>query len=350
MSQFQHPQVNVPQINNEEAKKLAQTINLQDSQAVVQYGIGTQTKISDFSDSLLQEIRNKDAGHVGTALGDLMMKIKEVDAGSLAQKEGLLSKLFGGLKAQITKLMTRYEKLSTQIDSIVDSLDKAKMDLLRDITLLDKLYEKNLEHLGELDLYIEAGKIRLEEVKTTILPEFQKKAQETNDPLDAQKVQDVGAAINRFEKKLHDLQLTRMLALQTAPQVRLIQQNNQTLVEKIQSSILTTIPLWKNQIVIAISLFRQKSALELQTQVTDMTNKMLSQNSELLKQGSIDIARESERGIVEIETLQKVNNDLVSTIEETLKIQSEGRAKRAQAEVELEKMEAELKTRLQTLS
>jgi len=333
-----------------EATALAKTIDLQDSNTVVQYGVAAQTKISDFSDTLLQEIRGKDAGHVGTALTDLMLRIKDVDAGSISQKQGLFGKMFGGMKAQIIKLMGRYEKIATQIDRIVESLDRARMDLLRDITLLDKLYDQNLNHLKELDLYIEAGKLRLEEVRTTLLPELEAKAQETKDPIDAQNVQDLNAAMVRFEKKIHDMALTRMIAVQTAPQVRLIQQNNQTLVEKIQSSILNTIPLWKNQIVIAVSLFRQKEALELQREVTDMTNQMLSKNSEMLKQGSIEIATESERGIVEIETLQKVNNDLITTIEETLRIQTEGRQKRQAAEVELAKMEEELKDRLTRIS
>ena len=338
----------LPAVRTEEARKIAKTINLQDSQSVVQYGIATQTKISDFSDNLLQEIRGKDAGHVGAALGDLMMRIKDVDADALSEKKGFFGKLFGNLKAQVVKFMSRYEKLSTQIDQIVEKLETARMDLIKDITLLDKLYEKNLEHLQELDVYIEAGKLRVEEVRTTMVPEFEKRAAESNDPIDAQKLQDLNAAINRFEKKLHDMQLTRMIAVQTGPQVRLIQQNNQVLVEKVQSSVLNTIPLWKNQIVIAISLFRQRSALELQREVTDMTNQMLTKNSEMLKQGSVEIAKESERGIVEIETLQKVNADLVSTIEETLRIQAEGKEKRKLAELELGKMEDELKNRLRS--
>lgn len=332
----------------EEAKKIATSIDLRDSQAVVQYGIATQVKISDFSDSVLQEIRNKDSGHVGEALTDLMTRIREVDAGSLGQQKSVLGRLFSNIKNQIARFMSRFEKLTGQIDQIVNKLETSRMSLIKDITMLDKLYEKNLEHLQELDLYIEAGKLKLEEVRTSMLPEFEKKAAETNDPLDAQRLQDLNNAINRFEKKLHDMQLTRMLAIQTGPQVRLIQQNNQSLVEKIQSSILTTIPLWKNQIVIAISLFRQKGALELQRQVSDMTNQMLNKNSEMLKQGSIEIAKESERGIVEIETLQKVNTDLISTIEETLKIQKEGREKRLSAEVELKRLEDDLKTRLRS--
>lgn len=337
-------------LEQKEIEKIASSINIQDSQTVIQYGVGVQTKISDFSDTLLHGIRGKDAGHVGTSLSDLMLKIKEVDAGSLSQKPGMFGKLFGGIKAQVLKVMSRYEKVSVQIDRIVDSLDKARMDLLKDITMLDKLYEKNLEHLKDLDLYVAAGKLKLQEVKDQILPQVVKRAEESQDPLDAQKVQDLNNAINRFEKKLHDMQLTRMIAIQTAPQVRLIQQNNQILVEKIQSSILNTIPLWKNQIVIAVSLFRQSEALKLQREVTDMTNQMLAKNSELLKQGSIETAKESERGIVEIETLQKVNDDLISTIEETLKIQAEGREKRAAAEKELQTMEDQLKQRLQTIS
>jgi len=331
------------------AQEIAKSIDLNDSQAVVQYGVGAQAKIAGFADTMLNEVRNKDSGYVGETLQNLMLHIKGVDIDSLSKDPGLFSKLLGGLKAQFTRFMSRYEKLSTQIDRTLSELEKARMQLLRDITMLDSLYVKNTEYLADLDIYIAAGQIKLDQARKEVLPALEKKANESNDPVDAQKLQDFNQFLNRFEKKLHDMKLSRMISIQTGPQIRLIQNNNQTLVEKIQSSIINTIPLWKNQIVIAISLFRQKGALALQKEVTDTTNELLMKNSEMLKQGSLDIARESERGIVDIETLQKVNTDLVSTLEETLKIQAEGRQKRQAVEGELAKLEGELKQRLKTL-
>lgn len=334
----------------EKAKSIAESIDLTDSQAVVQYGVGAQSKISGFADTILTEIRNKDAGYVGDVLGGLITTINEVDVGSLSSEKGFLDKMFGGLKRRIEKFMQRYENLSTQIDKVVGELEQARMNLLKDITMLDNLHEKNMEYLTDLDVYIAAGKLKLDEFRTTVIPEMEKKAQATDDPKDAQRLQDLNQLVNRFEKKLHDMQLSRMVAIQTSPQIRLIQNNNQTLVEKIQSSVLNTIPLWKNQIIIAISLFRQQKALEVQREVSNTTNDLLKKNAEMLKDGSIGVAKESERGIVEIETLQKVNSDLISTIDETLQIQKEGREKRAQAEVELQKMEGELKERLRRVS
>jgi uncharacterized protein YaaN involved in tellurite resistance len=334
----------------EKAKSIAESIDLTDSQAVVQYGVGAQSKISGFADTILTEIRNKDAGYVGDVLGGLITTINEVDVGSLSSEKGFLDKMFGGLKRRIEKFMQRYENLSTQIDKVIGELEQARMNLLKDITMLDNLHEKNMEYLADLDVYIAAGKLKLDEFRTTVIPEMEKKAQESDDPMDAQRLQDLNQLVNRFEKKLYDMQLSRMVAIQTSPQIRLIQNNNQTLVEKIQSSVLNTIPLWKNQIIIAISLFRQQKALEVQREVSNTTNDLLKKNAEMLKDGSIGVAKESERGIVEIETLQKVNNDLIATIDETLQIQKEGREKRAQAEVELQKMEGELKERLRRVS
>ena len=331
------------------AQEIAKSINFEDSNAITQYGVGAQAKIGSFADTILQEVRNKDSGYVGEALSGLMMHVKGVDVGGLQKDPGMFGKMFGGLKAQFTKFMSRYEKLSTQIDRTVQELEKARMQLLKDITLMDSMYAKNGEYLKELDIYIAAGQIKLEQARTQILPELMKKAEASNDPLDAQRLQDFNQFLTRFEKKLYDMKLSRMISIQTGPQLRLIQNNDQALVEKIQSSIINTIPLWKSQIIIAISLFRQKGALELQREVTNTTNDLLTKNSEMLKQGSIDIARESERGIVDIESLTKVNNDLISTIEETLKIQQEGKAKRAEAEVQLVQLEEDLKTRLKSV-
>jgi uncharacterized protein YaaN involved in tellurite resistance len=276
----------------------------------------------------------------------LMVKVKELDVDSLGESEGIFNRMFGNVKSKARKFVAQYDKLSVQIDKIIDELEKARMGLLKDITLFDGLYEKNLEYLHQLDVYILAGSLKLSELNEKIIPQLKAKAEESNDPVDAQNVKDMLSLANRFEKKLHDLKLSRMIAIQTAPQLRLIQSNGQTLVEKIQSSILNTIPLWKNQIIIAMALFRQEKALKLQSEVSRTTNELLAKNSEMLKVNSIEAARQSEKGIVELETLKKVNSDLIETIEETIRIQQEGREKRRQAELELKSMEDELKKKL----
>lgn len=330
--------------------ELAKQIDISDSQSVIQYGSLAQSEVSKFSDAILDQIRAKDSGEVGAVLTELLNKVQEVDVDSLdPSKQGFFDKLFGNIKRETGKFMARYEKLSVQIEKIIDQLDRAKLQLIRDIATLDTMYAKNLEYLKELDIYIMAGSLKLKELNEKVLPELKEKAERTGDPVDAQKVKDMAELINRFEKKLHDLKLTRMIAIQTAPQIRLIQNNDQVLVEKIQSSIMNTIPLWKNQIAIAIAMMRQQSALKLQKDVTRTTNELLAKNSEMLKTSSIEIARESERGIVELETLKKVNEDLLITLEETLRIQQEGRAKRQQAEMELRHMEEDLKKKLMDL-
>ena len=323
-------------------------INVEDSQAIITFGVGAQRDISTFADNVLQEVRTKDSGYAGAILTDLVIKVKDIDVDSLGSKEGFFSKIpfLGGLLNSFKKFIIRYEKLSVQIEKIVDELDKARMQMLRDLTLLDTMYAKNLEYLHNLDLFIAAGQLKLQELQNTVAPQLKMKADETRDPADAQKYNDFMQFLNRFEKKLYDLKLSRMISIQAGPQLRLIQNGDQALVEKIQSSILNTIPLWKNQIVIAITLFRQKSALKLQKEVTDTTNELLRKNSEMLKDSTIEIARESERGIMDIETLKKVNSDLISTIEDTLKIQADGKAKRQLAESELAKIEQELKEKL----
>ncbi len=328
--------------------EIIKSINLEDSQFILQYGIGAQSQIAGFADNIVSEVRAKDSGYVGEVLTDLMLKVKELDVDGVSSGKGFMSRFpfFGSLVSNTQKFAARYQKVSTEIEKIVDELDKAKMQLLKDITLLDYLFDKNLDYLGNLNYFIMAGTLKLKEMNEKVIPELQEKVKASNDPIDAQRLNDMLQMVNRFEKKIHDLKLSRMVALQTAPQIRLIQNNNQVLVEKIQSSILNTIPLWKNQIVIAISLLKQKKALEVQKEVTDTTNALLMKNAELLKDSSIDLARETERGVVDIETLKKVNVDLIATIDETLKIQKEGREKRHQAEVELIQIEKELKQKL----
>ncbi len=331
----------------QKVEQIMAQIDVNDSQSIIQYGVGAQTNISNFADSVLDQVKAKDAGEVGSVLTDLMLTVKKIDVDSLSS-ESLMSKipLLGNLFAGAKKFIAQYQSIEHHIEEITDEMTKARMQLLKDVTLLDALYEKNKEYLGELDVYILAGGLKLKELQDKTLPELKAKADASQDTLDAQKVQDLTQMINRFEKKIYDLKLSRMIAIQTLPQVRLIQNNDQLLVEKIQSSILNTIPLWKNQVVIAISLFRQKKALELQKEVSETTNDLLTKNSELLKTSSIEVAKESEKGIVEIETLKKVHDNLISTIDETLKIQAEGKTKRAQAEVEIQKLEDELKKKL----
>ena len=318
-----------------------------DSQLVIQYGLPAQNKLSTFADSLLSDVRTRNTGEAGEALTELLVNVRELDVDGLsAGSPGARIPLIGRFLDAFKRFSVRYQKLSTNIDRLVNSLERARMALLKDVTVLDKMYELNLEYLRQLDLYIAAGDEILEELQTKKLPALEVEARASQDPMVAQQLTDFRNSIARFERRLHDLKLTRMIAIQTAPQVRLIQNNDQNLVEKIQSSILNTVPLWKNQIIIAISLYRQQQALELQREVTDTANELLAKNAELLKTGSGKVAREVERGIVDLETLKKVNDDLIATLEETVRIQEEGHAKRQQAEGELTRMQSELKQRL----
>jgi len=327
---------------------IAAQIDISDSQSIIQYGNLAQSDISKFSDTILDQIRAKDSGQVGEVLNELLGKVQEVNIDELDpnQKGFSFSRLFGGFKREAQKFISRYDKISVQIEKIIDQLDRAKLQLIRDIATLDVMYEKNLEYLHQLDMYIMAGSLKLKELNDKVLPQLKEKASKSGDPVDAQKVKDMAELISRFEKKLHDLKLSRMIAIQTAPQIRLIQNNDQTLVEKIQSSIMNTIPLWKNQIAIAITMLRQQAALKLQRDVTNATNELLTRNSEMLKTSSIEIARENERGIVDMESLRKVNEDLIYTLEETLKIQQDGRQRRLQAEAELKNLENDIRRKL----
>lgn len=332
--------------NQKKAHEIANQLNIMDSTQIMQYGIGAQNKISNFSESILSKVKSKDAGYSGEMMTQLMLKVNDIDIDSLNEEKGFFQKIFRGPAKSAKQFIASYDKVSNQIDAIVDELDNARITMLKDIHTLDTLYQKNLEYLDELNVYIAAGNLKLQELNENLIPQAQAKAQTSGDPIDAQNASDLIQLANRFEKKVHDLQLSRMISIQTAPQIRLIQNNDHILADKIQTSILNTIPLWKNQIVIAIGLFRQGKALEMQKNVNQTTNELLLKNSEMLKTNTIEVAKESEKGIVEIETLKKVNSDLISTIEETIQIQKEGKLKRQEAERELQKIEEELKQKL----
>lgn len=341
-------EIEVSPEDRDRIEKIKQGIDLSASNMIVQYGVGTQSRISDFADGVLSEIRAKDAGFVGDMLTDLLVNVKKLDIGNLSGQNGFLSSLpfVGGFFDKFRKFLAEYETLSVHVEKITDKLDEARIGLLRDITFLDGLFEKNVGYFKELGIFIQAGEEKVAELNNTVLPSLKTSADQSGDPLEAQRYDDIHKAVNRFEKRIHDLKLSKTVSLQTMPQIRLVQAGNQELAEKIQSSILNTIPLWKNQIVLAISLMRQKNALELQKEVSETTNELLRKNAELLKQGTVEIAKESERGIVDIGTLQKVNADLISTIEEVIRIQREGRNKRQAAEQELLKIENDLKQKM----
>lgn len=332
----------------EEEKKAVDDFNKQidvfDSTQILQYGAAAQNKISSFSDSVLEDVKTKSTGEVGDLLADLVSEIKGFD-GAIAEPKGL-AKIFSNAKKQLNKIVAKYSKIESNIDGIEKGLDKSKIKLLKDVSMFDEMYQKNLEYFKEISLYIIAGERKLDELKNVVLPELKKKAEETQEQMDIQKVQDMEAQINRFEKKLHDLKTTRIISIQMAPQIRLIQNNDAELVEKIQSSLTNTIPLWKNQMVLALGISNAKTALKQQQTVSQLTNDMLVKNSETLKQGTLDIAKESERAIVDIATLKKTNQDLIETLDGVIKIHEEGRAKRQEAEVELQNIEKELKDKI----
>jgi uncharacterized protein YaaN involved in tellurite resistance len=330
----------------EKVEKIVSSIDIFDSQSVIEYGYGAQSEIAEFSDTILSQIRAKDTGYVGEILTDLMVKVKDVDVDGITGEKGFFGKLFSSASKQVIRFTSKYSKVSVEIDKIVDTLEQTKMSLLKDITLLDNLYDKNLDYMNELEAYIYAGEQKVKELNDTVIPEAKKKAKESGVADDAQKANDIVKLANKFEKKIHDLRLSRTVSIQSCPQIRLVQNNDEQLVDKIQSSIVNTIPLWKNQIVIAITIMKQQGALELQKEVSATTNELLAKNSELLKEGTIETAKETERGIVDIETLQKVNQDLIETIEESIRIQEEGKARRLEAEKELVILENQLKQKL----
>lgn len=333
--------------DRERIDEIKNSIDIMDSQTTVQYGVGAQKNIAAFSETILGQIKSKDAGYVGDIMTDLMIKVKDSDLsnsddGNFLKKIPFLNKFANSTE----KYLAKFQNLETQIDRIEGELDKSRMGLLKDIGMLDNLYQKNLEYFNDLQLYIHAGEEKLKELNEVTVPKLRNKALASGDPMASQLVNDFEQTVNRFEKKVHDLKLSKTLAIQTAPQIKLIQNNDKALVDKIQTAILNTIPLWKSQVVISLGLSKQKSALEMQRSVSDTTNELLKKNSEMLKTNTIEVAKESEKGIVELDTLKKLNDDLISTIDETLKIQKEGQARRALAEQELLKIEDSLKQSL----
>jgi len=325
-------------------RSFSEKIDVMNTEQVMHYGSNAQKNISDFSGAALGTVRTKDLGEVGNMLGDLVVELKGLNFDG-EQKKGLRG-LFKKSTQNIAELKASYDKAEANVDNIVDSLEKHEITLMKDISMMDKMYEKNQEYLKELTMYILAGKMRIEQLRNEELPKYQQKAQETGLPEDAQAANDFSNMIGRFEKKIHDLELTRTISVQMAPQIRMIQNNDSLMAEKIRSSIMNTIPLWKSQMVLALSQYHSDQAMKAQREVTDVTNALLMKNAEALHQGSVNIAKEAERGIVDIETLKKTNMELIQTLDEVRQIQDEGRAKRQQAEQELAQIEGELKNKL----
>ena len=328
----------------EEIKRFAGQIDVTNPDHVMLYGADAQKKVSEFSDTILASVKNTDSGEVGDILTKLITELKGFDGA--AEKPKGLARLFYSAKKQMAAIQARYDVVSANVETIAGSLEQHQVQLLKDVAMFNQLYDKNLEYFRELSMYIAAGEMRLAEVRATDLAALKKKAEETGDTMDAQAAKDLADQCDRFEKKIHDLKLTRQVALQMAPQIRMLQNNNALLVERIQSTLVNTLPLWKNQMVLAIGLQHSQQAMKAQKAVTDATNDLLRKNAETLKQGTLATAKEAERGIIDMETLAKTNQDLIDTITEVQRIQAEGRAKRREAEKQLAAMEAELKRKM----
>ena len=324
--------------------EFSKKIDILNTEQVLNYGSNAQKNISEFSDSALSAVRTKDLGEVGDMLSDLVVELKGLNFDP-EQRKGLRG-LFNKAKQDIASMKAQYDKAEVNVDKIVEQLEHHEVVLLKDISLMDRMYEKNQEYMKELTMYIIAGKLRIEELRNVELPALQKKAQESGLPEDAQAANDFANMIGRFEKKIHDLELTRTISLQMSPQIRLIQNNDTLMSEKIRSSIVNTIPLWKSQMLLGLSMYHSEEAMRAQREVTDVTNQLLESNAKKLHQGSVNVAKESERGIVDIETLKKTNLELIATLDEVRKIQDEGRAQRRQAEEELGRIEGQLKQKL----
>ena len=323
----------------QQIQAFAQQINISDSNMILQYGAGAQQKLADFSEKALENVKSQDLGEVGNMLTDVVAELKNFDVDN--EKKGFLG-LFHKGENKLETMKAKYDKTAVNVDKICDALEEHQVRLLKDTAMLDQMYDLNLTYYKELSMYIAAGKQKLEEVRNTRLKELMEKAQAGDDQVLAQEAKDLASYCDRFEKKLHDLELSRMISMQTAPQIRLIQNNNTMMVEKIQSTLVNTIPLWKNQMVIALGLEHAQRAAKAQNAVTDMTNELLKKNANALHEATVSTAKASERGIVDIETLTQTNAELVKTFDEVLQIQSEGRQKRLQAEADMVKMENEL--------
>ena len=335
----------VPVLTPEEQKMVndfAAKIDIENTNQILQYGAGTQKKMADFSDTALENVKTQDLGEIGELISNVVGELKDFDV----QEEG---KFFGFFKKQTSKienLKNKYDKAQANVEKITDSLQQHQVRLMKDSAMLDKMYEQNLNYFKELTMYILAGKKKLEETRNGKLAEMKNKAALSGLPEDAQAARDLDEKCSRFEKKLHDLELTRTIAMQTAPQLRLIQNNDTVMVEKIQTTIVNTIPLWKSQMVLALGIAHSAEAAQAQRQVTDITNELLRKNAETLHMATVETAKESERGIVDLETLQKTNADLIQTLDDVMRIQMEGRQKRQAAEMEMHRMEEELKRKL----
>ena len=322
----------------------AEQIDVTNTEQILNYGSAAQKNISEFSDAALNTVRTKDLGEAGTMLSDLVVELQGLNFDQ-EEKKGFLG-LFKKSTQNIAALKAQYDKAEVNVDKIVEALEKHEVTLLKDISMMDKMYERNAEYQKELTMYILAGKLKIEQLRNEELPKLVAKAEESKLPEDAQAANDFANLIGRFEKKIHDLELPRTISVQMSPQIRMIQNNDQLMSEKIRSSIVNTIPLWKNQMVMAMSLYHSEQAMKAQNEVTNVTNQLLEKNAQALHQGSVAIAKEAERGIVDIETLKKTNLELIATLDEVRQIQDEGRAKRAQAEEELGRIETELRQKL----
>lgn len=329
--------------DNNKIKELSNSINLEDSISIMSYGSAAQNKMVQFSENTLSTVMNKDLGDIGNTISDLIVELKGFDI----EKES--RGIFGFFKKcvnNLSKLKTKYSKVEVNIDGIIKILENHQRTLLKDISILDQMYDYNLDYLKELELYIKAGKEKLNNDINKKILELEEKAKQTNSPEDAQAVRDYKDLANRFEKRIHDLELTKAVSIQTIPQIRMVQNNNVVMSEKIQSTLVNTIPLWKNQMVLAIGLYHSNEAAKAQRAVTDTTNELLRKNADMLKTSTIETAKESERAMVDIETLKYTNEQLISTLDEVIKIQNEGREKRKNAEMELINIENELKNKI----
>ena len=334
------------QLTAEELKQVeefSKQINIGDSAGVMNYGVGTQKKLADFSEKAIENVRTKDMGEVGDMITDLVTQLKSFD---IEEDDKGLKALFKKSANRLEALKVRYSKAETNVQTISNELEKHQVTLMKDVEVLDKMYDLNLNYFKELTMYILAGKKRLEEERATTLVELQKKAEESGLPEDAEKAKDFASKCDRFEKKIYDLELTRTIAMQTGPQIRMVQSSDTVMAEKIQSTIVNTIPLWKNQMVIAMGIEHATQAAKAEREVNDMTNKLLRKNADALKVATIESAKEAERGIVDIETLKHTNESLITTLDEVLKIQTEGKEKRREAEAELAQIESQLRDKL----